>query len=113
MDGMKGRLSGAAQLGEESGYRITAELRGMKRGWREAAEGVGNLLWRDMAGFGDQLSRQHLREDRACGDGRHASLGLEARRADAAAIHEHRHPEYISANRIGHLDRGVGASQIP
>jgi hypothetical protein len=72
----------------------------VKRRGRKAAEGVRDLLGRDVAGFSGRPVSKQIREDGTRSDGGHAALRLELRSDDARSFDPNSKAQDIPADGI-------------
>src|SRR6202041_2095076 len=97
----------------ERGNHVRAKRRSMKRCGGQTAEGVRYLFGRNSTCFGERLTAQKVcQQGTRCNRG-NAPLRLEARPDEAPWLEPHSQAQYVTADRIRHLDRSGSIRKVP
>src|SRR5712692_11992111 len=100
------------EFGEKSFDGILRELAAVKRRGRQLAQRRGDLLGRNLAGFGRRASGEQFGEKRTAGNRRHAAAGLETGLGDAAVFQANGKLENVAASGIADFNDGRCAGKL-
>ena len=78
----------------------------------EPSQTFDNLFPLDRPRFSQRAPLYQFHQLRSAGDGRNATLGLEARFGDTTTRDAHRHPHDVAAGRIANLYQRVGLGDV-
>lgn len=100
------------QFGEEGGESVGGELRAVKSGLWQAAEGVGDLRSGDKACFVDGFAGEKLSERGGAGERGDTALSFEAYGGDFAVVEAGSESKNVAADGILYIDHGRRVGQI-